>query len=435
MAYNKHYWQDGELITSDNLNHIEEGISNIPNNNNDLDITVDFMYDNTSSTVYWVSKIPKTDTLGNMVKISHGFGNDSHSAPTQTASEFNTLHKKALLVMNAAPIPDGNVIQDGNIISSGTVAGKETLGIKSDGSLTSYPNGTNIQDMLADGTVNSVAGFFTLIKNGSRYNFEDVAKQDTSSASGYDYLNQTHPRQLIGSDENYYYIITTDGRKQRSIGFTLEDCVRIGLSMNLDFLFNLDGGGSASTIVKGSRVNTILDNGGTSERKNTDFLYIEIPEYSGVFNRNKYNQSAQTVTNYVNTFYNIYNYKQPFLGTKITQSYITLSSEFVNSTYEELQYRSVNGQVSIFGRISINPTVTDTSVIFGENHPIAENIDLGITYSAPVVFNAIVVGGAGSGGSIKIAFDSKTKKMYIYEPSDKLKNLVLQFYTTIPTFN
>ena len=431
MVYNKHEWQDGELITADGLNRIETALSFEQNN---VDIVVDSKYDDVSKTFYWVTKIPKKDHRGNNIKINHGFGNDEYGAQQQTASQFNALHPKSVFVMNGSPITNGNVIQDGVVLSSGTVVGKETLGIKSDGSLVSYPNGSDTQTMLNDGVVNAWAGFFTLIKDGAKYNFEDTAKQDTSTSSGYDYLNKPNPRQMIGSDDNYYYAISTDGRKLKSVGLTLDDCVRIGLSLNLNFLFNLDGGGSTATIAKGLRVNTILDNGGTSERNNCDFLYIEIPDYEGEFDKNSYKHSAQTVTNYVSTFYNIVDVDSGFLGVKTKQAYITLSSEFV--TFDgPLQYRMVNGQLSMFGRILINSSISDTGIVHGDAHPIAENLDLGFNYGKPVIFNAITVGDGGIGSNIKIAYDGSSKKMYIYEAEDKLKKLILQFYTTLPAFN
>lgn len=401
---------------------------------NDIDIKTISKFDSISSTAYWVTTIPTTDKKGNKVTLKQGFGQNVYNGTQITAGDFNNENKSAVFVSNASPTYKGNVIQNGKVLRDESLPGKETLVFKQDGSLDSYPVGTKASDIVSDGAISGWTGFFTLIKNGEVYDYPSVSRQVTNPNESYEYLSQNHPRKIIGQKLNGdYVVITTDGRKNSSKGLTLEDSVRISQDEELNFAFNLDGGGSTNTIVKGSRVGGLFDKGGTTERVNANFIYIDIEDSPYNFNLEEYQAETSGINAYLNTKYNLGNTINYLINQEIKPSYIPITNNF--KIYDlSPQFRSVNGQVSILGRIIINPDIGDTSTIYGKNFPIATNIDLGLNNPSDVIFTGFTSGRNGSGGFIRLVYEKATKNIYIYENSDKVGSLIINIYTTLPKF-
>ena len=55
---------------------------------------------------------------------------------------------------------------------------------------------------------------------------------------------------------------------------TAKDLIRILNEMDVKFAYNLDGGGSVSTIINGERITKQIDKNGTEDRLRPNFLYI-----------------------------------------------------------------------------------------------------------------------------------------------------------------
>lgn len=417
---------------ADAVDGFDEKVSNLLDN--DVDITTISKFDNASNTLYWVTTIPNSDKFGNKITLKHGFGNDKYNDQQMSAGQFNKLHDNAVFISNGSPTPRGNVIQNGTILNNESIPGKETLAVKGNGLLESYPSGTDAETVLKDNVFQAWSGFFTLVKGGKIYDYATVAKQNTSADDSFEYLSKPNPRKIIGQKESgEYVVITSDGRKTNSVGFTLDDAARISIEEGLDFAFNLDGGGSTNTIVKGHRVGGLFDSNGTVERNNVDFIYIDIENRTQKFDMDEYQAETNGITAYLTTKYNLTNTLNALVNQTIKPTYIPITDTF--TTYDrKLQYRVANGQVSIFGRLLINPKIADTSVIHGKDYPIATNVDFGLNNNSDVIFEGFTVGDGGTGGIVKIAYDVKTKNLYIYEPDDKIKKLVLTFYVTIPQF-
>lgn len=425
MAYNKHDWQDGELITSAGLNNIEDGIIG---KYIDVDMNTTQKYDNQSKTVYWVTEVSANKRNGEKTKLKHGFSKNDYNANLVTASEFNSENENAILVINGAPMRGGNVIKDGEILKSEKVLGKETLGLKSDGSLTSYVNGTLAADILNDGVIDAWSGFFTLVKNGVIYDYKAVANQETDPNSNFDYLNKPHPRQIIGQRENgNYVIITSDGRKNNSIGFTLDDSARVCISEGMYFAFNLDGGGSVNTILNSTRIGGTFDDNGETERVNNDFIYVES---TTTFDISKYVSSKNSINSYLDLKYNIQNETNKLINYQ-EPTVIPVENTFVSNEVP-LRFNKLNGGVNLFGRVSISKTITDTSVIHGVDYPIFKNIDFGTGVDFDIIIPAFISGGGGSGTFVKTVYSYETHNLYIYEPTDKVGILSLSFYYSLP---
>ncbi|MGN1371233.1 MAG: phosphodiester glycosidase family protein [Candidatus Coprovivens sp.] len=57
-------------------------------------------------------------------------------------------------------------------------------------------------------------------------------------------INRKHTRTILGYDDNYFYLLTIEGRLPRSIGIDFNGEVAICRELNIPYAFNLDGGGS-----------------------------------------------------------------------------------------------------------------------------------------------------------------------------------------------
>lgn len=397
-----------------------------------MNIVTKQKWDATSNTLYFVTKINKNDNNGHKVKVIHGFGNNGYNKPQQTASDFNELNPKYAVVSNFSPVLGGVIIQDGIILSDTQVAGCEIFAVNADGYMTSYPTHTSAQKVLADGNTDAWTGYYTIVKDGLA---NDISYLRPENEKDYDYLHEQHPRKIIGQDYNgNYIIITSDGRHKNSKGFTLDDATRVAQSEGCRIAFNADGGGSANTIVNGKKIGALFDNYGRTERLNTDFIAFTSDTNGKVFEREAYAVSEKAMTTSIMWDYDMYYGPQGLVNVTRQPSYIPLADSFV--TFDrKLQYRLLNGTVQIWGRLLINPTITDTSVVHGPNYPIAENIDFGINDNTGIVFNAIATGDQGSGGTVKLAWDPATKNIYIYEQTDKIKKLVLDIKVSLPQFD
>src|SRR5690606_8689384 len=88
-------------------------------------------------------------------------------------------------------------------------------------------------------------------------------------------LRQKHPRQVIAQMENLDLVfLSCGGRGFGGQGMTMEDVTRILMERKVKFAFNLDGGGSVSTVVDGALITEKIDVRGTMERLRPNFLYV-----------------------------------------------------------------------------------------------------------------------------------------------------------------
>src|SRR5699024_6780096 len=115
----------------------------------------------------------------------------------------------------------------------------------------------------------------------------DVCSSDLDGkiiAKDNDYSPSTilsHPRQAIAQLPNKDLIFfSCDGRENNADdmiekGMTLTEVAETLLDhYDIQFAYNLDGGGSASSVVRSHKLNKSMDSRKTEERKVLDFLYI-----------------------------------------------------------------------------------------------------------------------------------------------------------------
>ena len=65
-----------------------------------------------------------------------------------------------------------------------------------------------------------------------------------------------NPRAAIGINDRYIFTVAVDGYNSNCWGINLKDLAEIFIDLGARFALNLDGGGSASLVNKGSLVNT-----------------------------------------------------------------------------------------------------------------------------------------------------------------------------------
>ena len=235
-------------------------------------------------TTYYITHIPHLDSNGNMIKLKRGIqGNDPNKPEHITPSEF-ARKTKATFVSNASTGSGtqlklhGQQIYNGQILDS--IKGDEydalndrwTLAIGDDNSLTSFPPDVQASEIRNQGYNNTVSGFGPIISDG-----KIIVKDDDYSPN----TIVSHPRQVIAQLPNKDLIFfSCDGRENNTHtmiekGMTLQEVAETLLDhYDVEFAYNMDGGGSTSSVVRSHKLNKSMDENKTEERKVLDFLYI-----------------------------------------------------------------------------------------------------------------------------------------------------------------
>ena len=235
-------------------------------------------------TTYYITHIPHLDSYGNMIKLKRGIqGNDPNKPEHITPSQF-ARKTKATFVSNASTGSGtqlklhGQQIYNGQILDS--IKGDEydplndrwTLAIGDDNSLTSFPPDVQASEIRSQGYNNTVSGFGPIISDG-----KIIVKDDDYSPN----TIVSHPRQVIAQLPNKDLIFfSCDGRENNTHtmiekGMTLQEVAETLLDhYDIEFAYNMDGGGSTSSVVRSHKLNRSMDESKTEERKVLDFLYI-----------------------------------------------------------------------------------------------------------------------------------------------------------------
>ncbi|WP_016998722.1 phosphodiester glycosidase family protein [Mammaliicoccus lentus] len=235
-------------------------------------------------TTYYITHIPHLDSNGNVIKLKRGIqGNDPNKPEHITPSQF-ARKTKATFVSNASTGSGtqlklhGQQIYNGQILDS--IKGDEydalndrwTLAIGDDNSLTSFPPDVQASEIRNQGYNNTVSGFGPIISDG-----KIIVKDDDYSPN----TIVSHPRQVIAQLPNKDLIFfSCDGRENNTHtmiekGMTLQEVAETLLDhYDIQFAYNMDGGGSTSSVVRSHKLNKSMDENKTEERKVLDFLYI-----------------------------------------------------------------------------------------------------------------------------------------------------------------
>lgn len=224
--------------------------------------------DTATGTDYYVTYVPAKDGKGQPIPWKVGIADDAYDGVGLNSTIEFAHWKNATVAINAGVFnvdtgaPIGCLIKDGRIVQS-ALPGDEKyqyLAIMADGSFKNYPQTTSAGQMINEGVVDAICIFTTLIENG-------VAVEQTD--------DRLEPRQSIGVDAaGRVVIITCDGRKPgEDNGMSYADMARLHAAHGCVNAWALDGGGSASTVVHGVKINDNIDYL-TNDRYVNTFLYF-----------------------------------------------------------------------------------------------------------------------------------------------------------------
>lgn len=235
-------------------------------------------------TTYYITHIPHLDSQGNIIKLNRGlYGNNPNKPAHMTPSDF-ARKTKATFVSNASTGSGsqlklhGQQLYNGQILDS--VKGDEyaplndrwTLAIADDNTLTSFPPDVTASEIRNKGFNNTVSGFGPIISDG-----KIIVKNGDYSPN----TITSEPRQVIAQLPNKDLIFfSCDGRENNTHtmiekGMTLQEVAETLLDhYDIQFAYNMDGGGSSSSVVRSHKLNKSMDDSKTTERKVLDFLYV-----------------------------------------------------------------------------------------------------------------------------------------------------------------
>lgn len=235
-------------------------------------------------TTYKIVHIPHRDSEGNIIKLRKGISGSNPNKPDHITARDFAKQTGATFVSNASTGSGsqlklhGQQIYNGQILDS--VKGDEyseidlrwTLAMADDNTLTAFPQNITAQEIKDKGYNNTWSGFGPMIMEG-KVVYKDGDYNINSESS--------HPRTAIAQLPNKDILIfTCDGRvKSQGVyqkGMTLPEVTETLYDHygDIQFAYNLDGGGSTSSVLRSRVLNKPTDNGNKSERNLLDFIYV-----------------------------------------------------------------------------------------------------------------------------------------------------------------
>lgn len=233
-------------------------------------------------TTYKIIHIPHRDSDGNLIKLRKGISGSNPSKPDHITARDFAKQTSATFVANASTGSGsqlklhGQQIYNGQILDSvkdyEPLKDRWTLAMADDNTLTSFPPNITAKEIKEKGYNNTFSGFGPLIMEGKKvYTEGDYSPNSEVS----------HPRTVIAQIPNKDILIfTCDGRITGSTlhqkGMTLNEVTEVLYSHygDIEFAYNLDGGGSSSAVLRSRMLNKPSDNNNKSERKLLDFIYV-----------------------------------------------------------------------------------------------------------------------------------------------------------------
>ena len=256
--------------------------------------------------VYFVD-IPKLDKNGQPITpyiaqngadryfdaaTKEGGYHDSPTGRNETPTEYARSEHTTLTVNGSASVMVAdNTYVNGNIIGNGKIlnqwleqpssvhvpANFVYVGIMKDRSLREFPFGTSAQQMLDAGVQNSWLSYWRLIRDGAI-----VDNSQSKSNEGHTKVNDLNPHLGLGIKEDGTLVIAAcDGRTNVNQGLTSEDFAEAMKSWGCIDAWHMDGGGSTSVTLCGSKINRNIDNGGTQDRSIPYTFNIKKPGADG----------------------------------------------------------------------------------------------------------------------------------------------------------
>lgn len=253
--------EDTQKALSANQGKVLNDIINTDNYYDEITYTKERHYD----TDCYFTRIPKNDK-DNKEIVLYLSQTDVGVTPTKYARDNNTSFTINASLYLGSSVGSGSVIANGQIIEDEDLSSKSDaykyLGIKANRVLKEYQaNQTSAQEMIDDGCLQAFTVYYTLIKDNVIQDMSLIPDLDG------DIAGKKHPRQCLGQlEDGTIIVLTCDGRTSINAGLTSEETAILLKEKGCINAWNLDGGGSASTTIKGCKINRNIDSNGTADR-------------------------------------------------------------------------------------------------------------------------------------------------------------------------
>ena len=250
----------------------------------------------TNGTTYYLTTVKYNKDNPIKKSFANDVANDGVSFSDGEYPRVHAQRKNATFAINASAWYSTKQLM-GVQIKDGIQYGKPvtnkwyTLGVKKDGVLKAYDGTVTPQAIIDDEVINTFCFSIPIIENGKIVS-DDILNIYSEQKDLF--MN----RNIIGQKQNKDYVfLCCDGRTSSSKGLTIYDCIEILLKEECVFAYNLDGGGSAQTILNGALINAPTDiTEGTVERKTGDILYFSNSEFDNELVQNIYKISSDVLT-------------------------------------------------------------------------------------------------------------------------------------------
>ena len=207
-------------------------------------------------------------------QLHTAFAGEQYSKDNAEATSAIAERHDAILAINGDYYnykdKNGLIIRNG-VLYRDESSTRDQLLVMSDGTFVALPRGTYTagegQKYIDEGVVQSFSFGPLLVNDG-----EAVELPSKYIISTKDTIRE--PRTAIGQvDANHYVVIVADGRRDgwSDKGMTLQELQKVFVEQGCKVAYNLDGGGSATMIMGGERVNKTS---GSRERDVSDIVYF-----------------------------------------------------------------------------------------------------------------------------------------------------------------
>ena len=226
-------------------------------------IDVDYAFDSATNANYTVIRVYQKKIDGTK-QFPFAYAPNGSSAGTKSTMDMATDDGWVLAINggvfnSTTKVPDGIIIQNGVSVQNSPASvpahiGAMPLTIDENGDLSYASADANTTTLIANGIKSAVCGFFPIIVD-----FDAVDASFYNWVSNY---NLDRPRQIIGQFGNGdYAIVTCEGNNSdNSDGWTIAEAITVCQKLGLKVAYNLDGGGSAETMLGLKHINTIYEN-------------------------------------------------------------------------------------------------------------------------------------------------------------------------------
>ena len=207
-------------------------------------------------------------------QLHTAFAGEQYSKDNAEATSAIAERHDAILAINGDYYnykdKNGLIIRNG-VLYRDESSTRDQLLVMGDGTFVALPRGTYTagegQKYIDEGVVQSFSFGPLLVNDG-----EAVELPSKYIISTKDTIRE--PRTAIGQvDANHYVVIVADGRRDgwSDKGMTLQELQKVFVEQGCKVAYNLDGGGSATMIMGGERVNKTS---GSRERDVSDIVYF-----------------------------------------------------------------------------------------------------------------------------------------------------------------